>query len=103
MIARIWHGVTEAAKADEYLGFLNRTGVPDYQATTGNQGVYIFRKIEDDRARFLLLTLWDSEEAIKRFAGPEFQRAKYYPDDKKFLLEFEPTVQHYEVLVQKEK
>jgi hypothetical protein len=39
-------------------------------------------------------------DAIKRFAGSEIERAKYYPEDEKFLLELEPTVTHYEVLIQ---
>ena len=69
MIARTWHGVTEAAKADEYLDYLNKTGVAEYRATPGNLGVYVLRRIEGNRAHFLLLTLWESEEAIKRFAG----------------------------------
>ncbi len=99
MIARTWHGVTPAAKADDYLEYLKKTGVPDYQATQGNQGVYILRRIEDGHAHFLLLTLWDSFDAIKRFAGEDFEKAKYYPEDEEFLLELEPHVNHYEVLV----
>jgi heme-degrading monooxygenase HmoA len=46
-----------------------------------------------------LLTLWESEEAIKRFAGTNMEKAKYYPEDEQFLLELEPTVTHYEVMV----
>jgi heme-degrading monooxygenase HmoA len=99
MIARTWHGVTPAEKADAYMDFLNRTGVADYKATEGNQGVYVLRRIEGDKAHFLLVTLWDSKEAIARFAGDDIEKAYYYPEDKDFLLEFEPTVQHYEVLV----
>ena len=99
MIARTWHGVTDAARADEYLDYLKKTGVPEYQATPGNQGVYVLRRIEADRAHFLLLTLWESEAAVRRFAGPDMEKAKYYPDDEKFLLELEPTVTHYEVLI----
>jgi heme-degrading monooxygenase HmoA len=100
MIARIWHGVTDAAKSDDYLAFLNQSGIPDYQATEGNQGVYVLRRIEGDRAHFLLISLWDSDEAIKKFAGPDMDKAVYYPEDKDFLLEFEPTVNHYEVAAQ---
>jgi len=99
MIARTWHGVTDAAKADEYFDYLKKTGVPEYQETEGNRGVYVLLRIEGDWAHFLLLTLWESEDAIKRFAGPDMERAKYYPEDQKFLLELEPTVTHYEVLV----
>ncbi|HXV41925.1 MAG TPA: antibiotic biosynthesis monooxygenase [Anaerolineae bacterium] len=100
MIARIWHGITPAAKADAYLDFLNQSGVPDYQATPGNRGVYVLRRIEGDVAHFTLISLWDSMEAIKQFAGPEPEQARYYPEDKDFLLEFEPTVTHHEVFVQ---
>jgi len=97
MIARTWHGMTPASKADEYIDYLNKTGVPEYRATQGNLGVYLLRRIEGNVAHFLLLTLWESEEAIKRFAGSDIEKAKYYPEDKQFLLELEPTVTHYEV------
>ena len=97
MIARIWRGVTSSSKADEYLDYLNKTGIADYQATEGNQGVYVLRRVEADRAHFFLLTLWDSLDAIKQFAGPDFEKARYYPEDDEYLLEREPTVDHYEV------
>ena len=98
MIARIWHGITDASKADEYVEFLNRTGVHDYQATEGNLGVHILRRIEGGQAHFLTLTFWESVEAIKRFAGEDFEKARYYPEDHEYLLEFEETVTHYEVM-----
>jgi len=98
MIARIWHGVTPDAKAEQYLVYLNETGIPDYRATEGNQGVYVLRKIEGGRAHFLLLTLWESLDAIKQFAGPDFEKARYYPEDDEYLLERELTVDHYEVV-----
>jgi heme-degrading monooxygenase HmoA len=99
VIARTWHGMTPASKSDEYLDYLNKTGVPEYRATRGNLGVYVFRRIEGNKAHFLLLTLWESEEAIKRFAGSDMENAKYYPEDEHYLLELEPNVSHYEVLV----
>ena len=99
MIARIWHGVTPAARSDEYLEFLNRTGVPDYRTTEGNRAVYVLRRIEEDLAHFLTLTFWDDIEDVKRFAGSDPNKAKYYPEDEEFLLGFEPTVEHYEVAV----
>ncbi len=99
MIARTWHRVTDASKADEYLDYLNNTGVVAYRKTQGNLGVYVLRRIEGNKAHFLLLTLWESEDAIKRFAGSNIEKAKYYPVDEQFLLELEPTVTHYEVMV----
>lgn len=99
MIARIWHGATPAAKADEYGDYLKRTGVPDSRATAGNRGVLVSRKIEGEVAHFLFVSFWESEAAIKRFAGEDVERARYYPEDEHYLLELEPTVAHYEVLV----
>jgi heme-degrading monooxygenase HmoA len=100
VIARIWHGVTAAAKSEEYLDYLNETGVPDYRATEGNRGVYVMRRVEGDRAHFLTLSFWNSIDDVKRFAGPDPERAKYYSADEEFLLDFEPTVGHYEVAVE---
>ncbi len=103
MIARIWHGVTAAEKSDEYLDYLNETGVPDYRATEGNRAVYVLRRIEDGKAHFLTLSFWGSLEDIERFAGSDATEAKYYPEDERFLLEFEPGAEHYEVAVEPEK
>jgi heme-degrading monooxygenase HmoA len=98
MIARIWHGRTRAAQADAYFDFLKWSGIPDYAATPGHQGTYVLRSVEGDEAHFVLLTLWDSLESIKRFAGEDHEKARYYPEDRDFLLEFEEKVAHYEVL-----
>jgi heme-degrading monooxygenase HmoA len=98
MIARTWHGVTLLAKAGEYLDYLHRTGIPDYQATEGNQGVYVLRRLDGDQAHFLLISLWDSMAAIQKFAGPDVEKARYYPQDADYLLEMEPDVTHYEVM-----
>lgn len=99
MIARIWHGKTQASNADEYLTFLQATGIPDYQKTQGNRGVTVLRRFLGDEAHFLLISFWESEEAIQRFAGADIEKAHYYPGDKGYLLEFEPSVAHYEVLL----
>jgi heme-degrading monooxygenase HmoA len=98
MIARIWHGVTSAEKADEYYQFLQQSGIADYKLVEGNRGVQVLQRIEGDKAHFLLITLWDSMDAIKRFAGDNPEKAKYYPEDKDYLLEFEEYVSHYDVL-----
>lgn len=97
MLARIWRGRVPAGKSEAYLEYLHETGVKEYQATEGNQGVYILQRTEAGITEFLILTLWDSMEAIQRFAGEEVEKPVYYPEDKNFLLEFEPRVYHYEV------
>ena len=98
MIARLWHGVTRSQDADEYYDYLKRTGLSDYRAIKGNMGVQILRKIDGDQAHFLLITHWESVEAIKRFAGDDYTRARYYPEDTHYLLELEEHVEHYEIL-----
>lgn len=98
MIARTWHGRVPAAQADAYHAYLLRTGLGDYASTPGNRGVQVLRRTEGEITHFLLITLWDSLDAIRAFAGPDYERARYYPEDDDYLLEKEPFVTHYEVL-----
>jgi heme-degrading monooxygenase HmoA len=98
MIVRIWHGRTRRERADEYAAFLTLRAIPDYRGTAGNLDVAILRRDEADVSHFLTVTRWESEDAIGAFAGSEVLKAKYYAEDKDFLLEFEPAVQHYVVV-----
>lgn len=98
MIARTWHGAVRPVDAERYHAYLLESGVPDLRRTPGNRGVYVLLRREADRAHFLLISLWESLDAIRAFAGDDLERARYYPEDVKFLLELEPTVTHYEVL-----
>jgi heme-degrading monooxygenase HmoA len=97
MIARTWHGVTPTAKADNYLHLMLTVAVPDYESIPGNRGVSVLRRIEGETAHFLLISLWESIEAIRQFAGTPVETAKYYDFDAEYLLEMEPTVTHYDV------
>jgi heme-degrading monooxygenase HmoA len=96
MITRIWHGRTTAAKSDEYLNLMRTVAIPDYRSVPGNKGAYALRRIEGDTAHFLMLTFWESEGAVRAFAGDDISAAKYYDFDKSFLLELEPSSNHYE-------
>lgn len=98
MIARIWRGVTPADKADDYLAYLEATGLHDYRAIPGNRGVRVLRRIDGEHAEFLLISLWDDYAAIRAFAGDDIERAVYYPEDDVYLLHKEPTVSPYEVV-----
>jgi heme-degrading monooxygenase HmoA len=98
MIARTWHGRVPTAKADAYHAYLRRTGLPDYRATPGNRGVLVFRRTEADVTHFVLTTLWDSVEAIRRFAGDDYTQARYYAEDDDYLLEREALVIHHDVV-----
>ena len=102
MIARSWGGATRAEDGDAYLEYLHRTGFAEYRATPGNRGVLALRRVAGDRAEFLLLTLWESEEAIRRFAGDDIARAVFYPEDERYLVARDERVWHYEVVFRSE-
>ena len=96
MITRIWHGRTTATKSDEYLNLMRTVAIPDYRSTPGKKGAYALRRIEGDTAHFLMVTFWESEDAVRAFAGDDIRVAKYYDFDKSFLLELESSSTHYE-------
>ena len=98
MIARLWHGRVPSVKAADYHQYLVKTGLADYASIEGNRSVSLLKKEEGDITHYYTLTYWDDIDAIKRFAGEEYTKARYYPEDKDYLLEFEPLVTHYEVL-----
>ena len=102
MIARSWKGATRAADADAYLEYLHATGLAEYRAAPGNRGVLALRRVAEGRAEFLLITLWDSEEAIRGFAGDDIERAVFYPEDERYLIERGERVEHHEVVYQSE-
>ena len=100
MIVRMWHGRVPTAKAKTYREFTIARAIPDYQSVEGNLSVHILEREEGDVTHFITLTFWKDLESIKGFAGEDVETAKYYPEDKDFLLEFEPKVVHYEVVGQ---
>ena len=100
MIARIWKGSVKLADKAAYHAYMQQTGLPEYQACKGNRGVTLLCREHNGSAEFTFITLWESLEAIKEFAGQDYEKAVYYPEDKEFLLEMKPKVLHYEVLEQ---
>jgi heme-degrading monooxygenase HmoA len=96
-IARIWRGWTAAADADAYLAYVEETGIAAYRATPGNLGAWALRRRDGERTEFVTLSLWESLEAVRAFAGDDVERAVFYPEDDRFLVERETTVTHYEL------
>jgi heme-degrading monooxygenase HmoA len=99
LIARIWRGQTLAAKADDYTTYLYEAGVRKIAGIPGNRGVQMLRSVRDDTADFQVLSYWDSFEAIKLFAGNDYEKVRHLPDDPEYMIGDEPTVQHFEVVV----
>ena len=98
MIARIWRGVVRLEDADEYAGYIADTGFAEYGKTAGNRGAWMLRRDEGERTEFLTFTLWDSVEAVKAFAGEDYEAAVLYPEDERYLIEHDPKVKHFEVV-----
>jgi heme-degrading monooxygenase HmoA len=98
MIARTWGGATKAEDAEAYLEYLHQTGFAEFRKVPGNRGALGLRRITGKRAEFIVLSLWESEEAIRRFAGDDIEKAVFYPEDEQFLIEREDRVSHYEVV-----
>ena len=97
MIARLWRGATPIDQADVYERYVEETGIRAYRATPGNRGAWILRKDEADRTEFLVISMWESWDAVRRFAGDDVDRAVFYPRDDDFLIERDERVIHYEV------
>ena len=100
MIVRLWHGRTSKENFEAYTQFMREMAAPDYASVEGNLGCYFLRRLDEEAAHFLLVTLWESIDAVRAFAGPNPEVAKYYPEDDDFLLEKELTSQLYEVFYQ---
>jgi heme-degrading monooxygenase HmoA len=98
-ILRMWRGRTRPEDSDRYLDYLERTGVRDLRNTPGNLGVRVLRRVTDEAAEFLVMSVWESIEAIRRFAGPNEENAVYYPEDEAFLFERDPKVTHYALVI----
>lgn len=98
-IARIWHGRTPASKGEQYVEYIKQTGVKGLREVEGNLGVLLLRRINKDVAEFTVISFWESKEAIKRFAGEDINKARYYPEDSEYLLEMRPELEHYDVAV----
>ena len=97
LIARIWRGAVRAGDADAYTSYLEQTGVAGYAGTPGNRGVYTLRRVAGDKCEFVMFTLWDSLDAVKAFAGEDYETAVFYPEDDRFLVERDEKASHYEV------
>ena len=97
MIARIWRGAVNSADGDEYEAYIEATGFAAYGETAGNRGAWMLRRDKGELTEFVTYSLWESLEAVKAFAGEEYEVAVYYPEDQRFLVEREDTVLHYGV------
>jgi heme-degrading monooxygenase HmoA len=97
MIARYWRGRVRSGLLEEYRRYIAEHALPDYRAIPGNRGAYVFTKENADHGDVITLSFWDTYESIAVFAGNDVTRARYYPEDPRFLLDFPEHVEHFEI------
>jgi len=97
MIARVWRGWTRNENADAYEKLLREVVYPGLQKITGYRGGYIFRQNVRDETEFVTVNLFESLEAVKSFAGANYEIPVFEPEARGLLSRVEPTARHYEV------
>ncbi|MDQ3691942.1 MAG: antibiotic biosynthesis monooxygenase [Chloroflexota bacterium] len=97
LVVRMWHGRVPRQKADAYMELMHDVALPDYRSVAGNLEAHALRRDDGDVSHIVMLTFWESLDAVRAFAGEPVDAAKYYDFDADYLLEFEPTVLHYSV------
>jgi hypothetical protein len=96
-IMREWRAEVRRELKDEYVAYVDATGIAGYRQARGNLGAIIAsRDIDAERAEIVTLSWWKDEASIKEFAGSDISRSRYYPEDDRFLLTRPETVQHYD-------
>jgi heme-degrading monooxygenase HmoA len=96
MIARIWRGRTSREDAEAYARYMEEVAAPDSLETPGNRGFSVLHCPDGEREEFLTMSLWESLDVIRAFAGDDIERAVFYPEDDRYLVERELTVSHYD-------
>ena len=100
MIGRIWHGWTTPRNADKYERLLKEeifSGIAD-RKVPGYKGIQLFRRpLDNDEVEFVTIMWFDSWDAVKQFAGEDYERAYVPPAARKVLARFDERSQHYEI------
>lgn len=98
MVARVWRGYTAPEHADAYQSMLMPEVLPGISTVKGYLGSYVLRRTAGDEIEFITVLLWESIEAIRAIAGPTYERAVIPEERRKFLLRYDQTAAHYDVV-----
>ena len=97
MIARVWKGWTALENADAYEQLLREQVIPSLQRIDGHRGAYILRQNGKDEAEFVVINLFESLDAVRAFAGPDYTVPVFEPEARLLLSKVEPIARHYDV------
>ena len=101
MISRLWHGWTKRENADAYEELLRSEVLPGIHRVKGFKGAHLLRRDVKDKeeVEFVTLTIFESIEAVKRFAGEDYEVAVILPEARKLLSRFDARSAHYETVL----
>jgi heme-degrading monooxygenase HmoA len=99
MIARVWRGSAVRERADDYVKHLRQSVVPDLRQIEGFKEVYLLRRNSPDGVEFVVLTLWESMEAIRKFAGENPEVDVVAPSARALFREYDTEVKHFEIVL----
>lgn len=99
MIARTWRGETEPANADHYVTHLRDRTLPALKGLSGYKGAYVLRHTSGPRVEFTVVTLWESLDAIRGFAGADLAVAVVPPEARELLASFDDRAVHWDVVL----
>lgn len=99
MISRVWKGWTSPANADAYEELLREKVIPGLKQIKGHRGAYVMRQDGPEEVEFIVMNLFESIEAVKEFAGENYEVAVFEPEARILLSRVEPVAQHYEVKI----
>jgi hypothetical protein len=102
VIARLWHGWTTDEHADAYQALVTGEILPRIEGLIGSggfRGAYVFRRDASDGAEFTTLLLFDSIDAVKEFAGEDYERAYVPAEARRLLSRYDEQAAHYETVL----
>jgi heme-degrading monooxygenase HmoA len=99
MIARMWHGWTRQADADSYENLLRNEMFPSMRRIQGFEGAYLLRRVAGEEVEFVTVTHFTSLDAVRRFAGEDYETAVLHPQAHALLSRYDPKSVHYEIRI----
>jgi heme-degrading monooxygenase HmoA len=99
MIARMWHGWTKPLDADTYEKLLRDEMFPSMRSIQGFEGAYLLRRVAGEEVEFVTITLFTSLDAVRQFAGEDYETAVLHPQAVRLLSRHDPRSVHYEIRI----
>ncbi len=100
MIWRIWHGTTTTENADPYEQLLRSHVLPGIHQVAGYQGAHLLRRLIPNGVEFVTITVFESMEAVRAFAGEDFEAAVILPEARRLLSTFDARSEHYQLIAE---